>query len=108
MPALSSPPIRSIVPGPTGTWRQQVLCLWLANSDLSTPVIAWSRYDGASAHDLRGLEDAPPYANAVAAMRDGWRVLQMSLPQAHREDTGHTTDYLPHAVILERFVEISS
>jgi len=108
MPALHSPPISSIVPGTTGTWRQQLLCLWLANSDLGTPVIAWSRYDGASDHDVRGLEEAPPYRNAVAAMRDGWRVVQMSLPQAHREGTGYTTGYLPHAVMLERFVEIPS
>lgn len=108
MPALHPFPISPIAPGVTGAWRQQLLCLWLANSDLGTPVIAWSRYDGASDRDIRGSEDAPPYANAVAAMRDGWRVVQMSLPQAHRADTGHTTDYLPHAVILERFVEIPS
>lgn len=107
MPALSPPPICSALPA-AGVWRQQLLCLWLGNSDLSAPVIAWSRFDGASEVDSRGMEDAPPYANAVAAMRDGWRVMQMSLPQRQSETTGYTTDYLPHSVILERFVEISS
>ena len=89
----------------TGTWRQQVLCLWLANSDLASPGIAWSRYDGASPPAPRLTEDQPPYADAVAAMRDGWRVLQMTLPTSRCGGDPYDTDYLPHGIILERFVE---
>jgi hypothetical protein len=85
-----------------------VLCLWLSNSDLHSSVVAWSHFDGASNEPRSCNEATPPYANAVAAMRDGWRVLHMSLPQRLQREHAYDTDYLQHAVILERFVEISS
>lgn len=102
MPATAPfPPIAA-----AGTWRQQLLCLWLANSDLGSPVITWSRYDGAAPPSHRPTEDQPPYADAVAAMRDGWRVLQVSLPTRPAAEP-YDTDYLQHGIILERFVETS-
>ena len=61
--------------------RQRLMILYQYTSDLASRVGAWSIYDGAGAKE-HGSGDAeqPPYASALAAMRDGWRVIQMPQP----------------------------
>lgn len=65
--------------------RQQVLVLWLASSALDSNVLGWAFYDGAAGAGP-GLDGEPPYDTGVAALVDGWRLLQMSplLPQIGR------------------------
>ena len=82
----------------------------LSNSDLDSDTIAWALYDGTAAPDAlqmqSGDQDKPPYRSVLAAMRDGWFVLQMpTLPyyvRGHEHEVGH----LPYEYTLERKVEM--
>lgn len=92
------------------TQRQQILVLCLASPDLASATVAWSLYDGALPRDAMQMQTGdgsePPYPSVVAAMQDGWRVMQFpSLPayvHGHEHDTGH----LPYEYVLERMVSI--
>lgn len=89
--------------GPTTATRQQLLLLWLAGPDLGSNVIAWSSYDGTTAaREPDSLPEAPPYASAEAAMRDGWRVIGYA--PARPSEVGHEsrTAFLLNEVVLER------
>jgi len=86
--------------------RQQVLQLWLHGPQLDAPVVAWSLYDGAAGEtQADGLPDKPPYASALHAMRDGWRVI--GIVPARVSIPGHEfrTSFLQHEVVLERLQE---
>lgn len=90
--------------------RQQLLILHLANSDLESNVVAWALYDGAkSAQDLQmqsGDQTEPPYSSVLAAMRDGWFVMQVPpLPQ-FAPGQEHLTGNLTYEYVLERKVTI--
>ena len=86
--------------------KQKLLILYAANSSLDSPVGAWSLFDG-TGHEkhMAGDADKPPYASVVAAMRDGWRVIQM--PQLREAPRGeeHATGFLPYEFVLEKMVE---
>ena len=87
--------------------RQKVLILYLASSALDTPVVAWSLYDGTGRdRPSSGDSEEPPYASVVAAMQDGWRVVQF--PQQHPAHPGmeYNTSYLKYEYILEKMEEI--
>jgi hypothetical protein len=61
------------------TMRQQVLVLYLSTSALSSRVVSWSLFDGASTKAQEtGDAPEPPYATGVDALRDGWRLFQAS------------------------------
>jgi hypothetical protein len=91
------------------TRRQNVLILYLADSALDSPVIAWSRYDGAGRHDyMAGDADTPPYANGVAALRDGWRLLQMSQLAPHAPGDEFRTAYLKYEFLFEQLVDVDA
>ena len=64
--------------------RQQLLLLYAATSSPESHVGAWSMFDGTGrqAHMAGDCRRSRPYASVVAAMRDGWRVIQMSAPRA--------------------------
>jgi len=85
--------------------RQQVLLLWLASSSLEGHVLGWSFFDGAAGAGPQLTAD-PPYGTGLDALRDGWRLLQMSplnppVPGRERE-----TSFLKHEFVFERVVEI--
>lgn len=87
------------------TERQQVLFLWLDDSNLAGRVIAWTFHDGSgTTDDLVGTDGAPPYARGTDALADGWRLLQVSplLPPAPGAE--HTVSYLKHEFLFERIV----
>jgi hypothetical protein len=91
--------------------RQQILILHLSHPDLDAPTIAWALYDGAAPEDQpqmqSGDQETPPYRSVLAAMRDGWFVIQIpALPRffrGHEHETGH----LPYEYVLERRVAIN-
>jgi hypothetical protein len=86
--------------------RQKLLVLYLHSPDLNSNVVAWSQYDGtAKSEPTSGDQEEPPYASVVAAMRDGWRVIQF--PQQHPAYPGmeYHTSYLRYEYILERIEE---
>ena len=58
---------------------QKVLVLYLRDSALDSNLIAWSIWDGCSLDEnYSGKTDDPPYNSGLDALRDGWRLIQMS------------------------------
>jgi hypothetical protein len=87
--------------------RQKVLVLYLADSALDANVIAWAQYDGtAKSEHMAGDADEPPYASGVAALRDGWRLIQMAPLQAHAPGAEFTTSYLKYEYLFEQWVDV--
>jgi len=87
--------------------RQKLLILYCENSSLTSGVVGWSLYDGTGAYEFDASDEAdPPYASVLAAMRDGWRVLQ--LPSLHVVDAGaeRQPSYLRFEVVLERLEQL--
>jgi hypothetical protein len=87
--------------------RQKLLILYCENSSLTSGVVGWSLYDGTGAYEFDASDEAdPPYASVLAAMRDGWRVLQ--LPSLHGVDPGaeRQPSYLRFEVVLERLEQV--
>ena len=88
--------------------RQQVLILYLATPALDSEVCAWTLYDGTGrSRPTTGDSDVPPYATGLAALQDGWRLLQISpvAPPA----PGHEYDVstLRNEFVFERVVEVT-
>ncbi|MCU1364960.1 MAG: hypothetical protein JWL72_3774 [Ilumatobacteraceae bacterium] len=84
--------------------RQQVLMLWLASPSLEAHVLGWSFFDGTSGTGPQPATD-PPYPTGVAALVDGWRLLQMSpmIPPT----SGHEREpsFLKHEFVFERLID---
>ena len=80
--------------------RQQILILHLQNSDLASRTIAWALYDGAIAASEQQMQagdsQTPPYASVLAAMRDGWNVLQLPVLPTYVPGHEHETGHLPY------------
>jgi len=89
--------------------RQQVLVLWLGDSNLESPVVAWSFWDGTGARrTMAGDESEPPFSSGLAALRDGWRVFQASPLLPHYPGTETQTAYLKYEFWLEKIVEVEA
>ena len=75
--------------------RQQVLVLYLRDSALVSGVVAWARYDGTGREThMAGDDGEPPYASGLAALRDGWRLIQASPLVDHAVGAEFRTGYL--------------
>jgi hypothetical protein len=87
--------------------RQQLLILCVANPNPTSSVVAWSLFDGTGrATAMAGDSDTPPYESVVAAMKDGWRVIQVpSLAPAPR-GAEHETAFLRFEYTLEKLVDV--
>ena len=93
-------------PSTTPTVRQQVMVLYLGTSALDSAVIGWTRYDGTGrSHPTTGDSDEPPYETGLAALVDGWRLLQMSQLLSHAEWHEYDTAYLPYEFLFEKLVD---
>lgn len=87
--------------------RQNVLALWLADSALDSPVVAWSQWDGAgTTHHMAGDEQTPPYRTGVHALRDGWRLIQAAPLLPHYPGVETQTSYLKYEFWFEQLVEV--
>ncbi len=87
--------------------RQKVLVLYLADSALDANVIAWAQYDGTGKTDhMAGDSEEPPYTSGLAAIRDGWRLIQMAPMQAHAPGAEFTTAYLKYEFLFEQWVDV--
>ena len=82
--------------------------LYLMTSSLDAPVVGWSLYDEASDQPTPPVEERPepPYPTGLHALRDGWRLIQMSplLPAAPGAE--RQVSYLKHEFLFERLVEV--
>lgn len=88
--------------------RQNLLLLYLADSALDAPVVAWSSYDGTGVTEtMAGDSDEPPYKSGLAALRDGWRLIQMSQLTPHAPGSEFTTSYLKYEFIFEQLVDVN-
>ena len=96
------------VVAPAGTIvRQQVLVLYTATSALDDRVVAWSSYDGTGrTHPTMGDSDEPPYPTGLAALRDGWMLMQAAqlLPPATGQE--YDLSFLKHEFWFTRLVEL--
>jgi hypothetical protein len=86
--------------------RQQLLLLCVATPNPMSAVVAWSLYDGTGreAH-MAGDADHPPYDSVLAAMKDGWRVIQIPPLSAAAPGQEHQTSFLRFEYVLERLVD---
>lgn len=84
--------------------RQQVLILYLANSALDSRVVSWAMYDGTGEREhLPGDDAVPPYATGLAALRDGWRLIQMSQLQPPAPGREFTVSYQRYEFLFEKW-----
>ena len=88
--------------------RQQILYLWLAEGALDSKTVGWSFYDGASGAGTGIPDKQPPYPNGVAALEDGWFMLQSPAPHEPQPGDEHGTSYLPNEFIFSRSIELNS
>ena len=87
--------------------RQNVLVLYLADSALDSPVIAWSSWDGTgTTRRMAGDEQEPPYPDGLSALRDGWRLFQTSQLVPHYPGAETQTSYLKYEFLFEQLVEV--
>lgn len=89
--------------------RQKVLVLYLANSALDAPVVAWAVYDGTGAtRPMAGDTDEPPYRTGVEALKDGWRLIQASQLNPHTPGAEFDVAYLKYEFWFEQLVEVDA
>lgn len=89
--------------------RQQLLVLYAATSSLDSPVGAWSFFDGTGrTATMAGDGVTPPYPSVLAAMRDGWRVIQLPALQPAAPGAEHDTAFLRYEFVLEKLVDVGS
>ncbi len=86
--------------------HQQVLYLWLAEGALDTATVGWAFYDGTSGEGPALPSSEPPYKTGLAALQDGWCLLQSPAPYVLQPGAEHGTSYLPNEFVFERKVEI--
>ena len=85
------------------------MILYLAHSGLDSAVVSWSFYDGTGrSKPMAADSDTPPYSSGVAAMRDGWRLIQLSqlIPPYPGEE--FTTSYQRYECVFEKLEEIDA
>ena len=87
--------------------RQQLLVLYTANSSPASEVTAWSFFDGTGRNAaMAGDSATPPYASVVAAMQEGWRVIQFPPLTAAAAGAEHDTAFLRFEFVLEKLVDV--
>jgi hypothetical protein len=88
--------------------RQKVLVLYLANSALDAPVIAWAVYDGTGeTRPMAGDNDEAPYSTGVDALKDGWRLIQAAQILPHPRGDEFDLSYLKYEFFFEQLVEVA-
>ena len=86
--------------------RQQVLYLWASGSSLDSSTVGWAFHDGTDGAGP-ALPDGPlPYSSGVAALRDGWMLLQSAQLIAPVPGTEHLNAYLDYEFVFERRIEV--
>lgn len=88
------------------TIRQQVLYLWLAKGALDTETIGWAFHDGTDGNGPQLPDGEPPYLTGLAALQDGWFLIQSPAPYALHGGTGHEVSYLVNEFIFERRIDV--
>jgi hypothetical protein len=85
------------------TPRQQVLYLYSKSTNMRSPLASWALYDPTVQQEPVLPESAPPYESVLAALADGWRVVQFPIAKLYDYE-GQDNDYLGFEFVLEKFV----
>ena len=86
--------------------RQKVLVLYLANSALDAPTVAWAESDGTGeARRMAGDQDETPYRSGLEALKDGWRLFQAAQILPHVRGEEFDLAYLKYEFFFEKIVE---
>ena len=84
-----------------------MLVLYLQTSALDSGVVGWARYDGTGeTTPMAGDGGEPPYADGVAALRDGWRLIQASPLSPELPGAEFRTSYLKYEFFFEKIVDV--
>ena len=82
--------------------RQQVLYLYAKSTNMRSPLASWALYDPTRPQTPALPSDEPPYDSVLAAVADGWRVVQFPNAKLYAYE-GQDNDYLGYEFVLERF-----
>ncbi|MCR9104221.1 MAG: hypothetical protein NXI15_02945 [Gammaproteobacteria bacterium] len=85
--------------------RQQILYLWLAEGALDTETIAWAFHDGTQGKGPPLPDTQPPYATGLAALEQGWCLIQSPAPYALHPGTEHEVSYLANEFVFEQRID---
>ena len=87
---------------------QDILVFYQTSPGLDIEPAAWAWYEASKGDEITDLveESEPPYRNAMAAMRDGWHVLQMSEVKIRSAAEGYDLGPLPYQTVLSRLREL--
>ena len=89
---------------PADTHRQIVLVLYLRDSALDSGVLAWATYDGTGrTTHMAGDAEQPPYPTGLAALQDGWRLIQAAPLVEHVPGNEFRTGYLKYEFFFEKW-----
>ncbi len=89
--------------------RQKLLVLYAHSPDLNSATVAWAIYDGTGKQKhTTGDSEEPPYPSVVAAMKDGWRVIQFPQQQPAFPGMEYNTAYLKYEYILEQLEDVGA
>jgi hypothetical protein len=83
--------------------RQLVLYLYSKSSNMRSPLASWMRYDATQPQEPQLPSQEPPYASVLAAVADGWRIVQFPDTKQYPYQ-GVDNDYLSFEFILEKMV----
>ena len=84
------------------TPRQQVLYLYSKSTNMRSPLASWALYDPTRPQQPVLPSAEPPYESVLAAVADGWRVVQFPIAKLYDYE-GQDNDYLGFEFVLEKF-----
>lgn len=83
--------------------RQFLLYLTARSTNLRSAVVGWVLYDPTREHEPTLPSDQPPYDSVLAAVGDGWRVVQFPDPSSHQY-RDIENDYVGFDFVLEKWL----
>ena len=87
---------------------QDILVLFQTSPALNSKPVAWAWYEASKGAEIKELieESEPPYNSAMAAMRDGWTVIQMSEYKQRSQEDGYELGPIPYQTVLSKHNEL--
>ena len=102
----------TIQPFVSDTFRQKLLMVYTKSNDAASEIIAWSLYDGTANYTFEASDvcedNEAPYHSVLAAMRDGWRVMQVPRMDHGIGDRSYEMGVLPFEWALEQWERIDA